>query len=240
MSKRKPHERIGMTELRFELHGKRVWVAGHAGMVGSALCRRLTDEACEIVTASRASLDLTRQADVETWFAATKPEAVFVAAAKVGGIPANDSQPAEFIHSDLAIQTNVIDAAYRAGVQKVLFLGSSCIYPEYAAQPMAEDALLTGAWNPPISGMRSQRLPALKCAKPIGANTLAVSLLRCRPTCMGHSIILTCFQATWCRPYWSRRTGQNWQQHRTYRCGGQGQPGASFCTLMSSPTRPCI
>ena len=137
-----------MADPRFELRGKRVWVAGHAGMVGSALCRRLAREACEIVTVSRASLDLTRQADVEAWVAATKPEVVFVAAAKVGGILANDSQPADFIYTNLAVQTNVIDAAYRAGVQKLMFLGSSCIYPKHAAQPMAEDALLSGALEP--------------------------------------------------------------------------------------------
>jgi GDP-L-fucose synthase len=137
-----------MADSRFELRGKRVWVAGHAGMVGSALCRRLASEACEIVTVSRASLDLTRQADVEAWIAATKPEVVFVAAAKVGGILANDSQPADFIYTNLAVQTNVIDAAYRAGVQKLMFLGSSCIYPKHAEQPMAEDALLSGALEP--------------------------------------------------------------------------------------------
>ena len=137
-----------MAESRFEQRGKRVWVAGHRGMVGAALCRRLGSEDCEILTAGREILDLTRQAEVEDWMAANKPEVVFDAAAKVGGILANDSRPAEFIYDNLAIQTNIIDAAYRVGVQKLMFLGSSCIYPRLAPQPMREEALLTGELEP--------------------------------------------------------------------------------------------
>jgi len=137
-----------MAESTFELRARRVWVAGHRGMVGSALCRRLGAENCEILTAGRETLDLTRQAQVEDWVATNKPDAVFIAAAKVGGIVANDTQPAEFIYDNLAVQTNIIDAAHRAGVRKLMFLGSSCIYPRLAAQPMAEQALLTGALEP--------------------------------------------------------------------------------------------
>lgn len=128
----------------FELTGKRVFIAGHRGMVGSAIVRRLQSEGCEILTASRADLDLRRQADVEAWFSNKRPDAVFLAAATVGGILANDTRPAEFIYDNLAIQTAVIEAAYRAGVSKLQFLGSSCIYPKLAPQPMSEDALLTG------------------------------------------------------------------------------------------------
>ncbi len=132
----------------FSLDGRRVWVAGHRGMVGSAICRRLESESCDLLTVPRSTLDLTRQADVETWVDAQKPDAIFIAAATVGGILANDTRPAEFIYDNLAIQNSIIEAARKAGVKKLLFLGSSCIYPKFAAQPMREDALLTGELEP--------------------------------------------------------------------------------------------
>ena len=123
----------------------RIYVAGHRGMVGSALVRALTRRGvADVATRTRAELDLTDQAAVRAFFAAERPRAVFLAAAKVGGIHANDTYPAEFIAENLAIQSNVIHEAWRAGVQRLLFLGSSCIYPRLAPQPMAEDALLTG------------------------------------------------------------------------------------------------
>lgn len=123
----------------------RVFVAGHRGMVGSALQRRLQCEhGIEILTCERAALDLTRQADVERYFGDQRIDHVYLAAARVGGIQANDRFPAEFIRDNLLIQTHVIDAAWRAGVSRLLFLGSSCIYPRLASQPMREDALLTG------------------------------------------------------------------------------------------------
>ena len=137
-----------MTETRFTLDGRRVWVAGHGGMVGSAICRRLAQETCEIVTAPRGQVDLRRQAETEAWMASTKPDVVFLAAAKVGGIYANDTHPAEFIYDNLAIEANVIEAARAVGVKKLMFLGSSCIYPRLAPQPMREDALLTGPLEP--------------------------------------------------------------------------------------------
>lgn len=132
----------------YDLAGKRVWVAGHRGMVGSALVRRLEREGCEILTASRADADLTRQSETEAWMAKAKPQAVFLAAATVGGILANDTRPAEFIYDNLMIEANIVHAAWRTGVEKLLFLGSSCIYPKFAPQPMAEDALLTGELEP--------------------------------------------------------------------------------------------
>lgn len=132
----------------FSLDGLRVWVAGHTGMVGSAVCRRLAGEACEILTVGRGEIDLRRQTDTEDWISANRPDAIFLAAATVGGIRANDSRPAEFIYDNLAIETNVIHAAATVGVRKLLFLGSSCIYPRLAPQPMAEDALLTGPLEP--------------------------------------------------------------------------------------------
>ena len=137
-----------MPEGRYDLAGKRVYVAGHRGMVGSALVRRLAREGCHVLTATRAELDLTRQADVEAWMEKEKPDAVFLAAAKVGGILANDSFPADFLYDNLILEANIIHAAHTVGVEKLLFLGSSCIYPKFADQPIVEEALLTGALEP--------------------------------------------------------------------------------------------
>lgn len=129
----------------FALAGKRIWVAGHNGMVGRAVMRALESRDCTLLTAPRSTTDLTRQADVEDWLATHKPDAVIVCAARVGGILANDSYPADFIYDNLMIEANIIHAAFKTGVEKLLFLGSSCIYPKNAAQPMTEAALLTGA-----------------------------------------------------------------------------------------------
>jgi GDP-L-fucose synthase len=129
----------------FDLRGARVFVAGHGGMAGSAIVRRLRSEDCEILTAPRGELDLTRQQPAEDWLNRHKPDAVFLAAARVGGIHANDTYPVEFLANNLAIALNVIRGAQAAGVRKLLFLGSSCIYPKLAPQPMTEEMLLTGA-----------------------------------------------------------------------------------------------
>jgi len=133
-----------------ELHTK-IFVAGHQGMVGAAIVRRLIANghpASSIVTRTRSELDLTDQSGVRAFFAQEKPDQVYLAAAKVGGIHANHTYPAEFIYQNLMMQANVIDAAFRNGVKKLLFLGSSCIYPKLAEQPMREDALLTGTLEP--------------------------------------------------------------------------------------------
>ncbi|MCY4292670.1 MAG: GDP-L-fucose synthase [Roseovarius sp.] len=132
----------------FSLEGMRVYVAGHNGMVGAAVMRRLERENCQILVASHGELDLTRQSDVEGWFSRHKPDVVIVAAAKVGGILANDSYPAEFLYKNLMIESNVIHTSYVSNVKKLLFLGSSCIYPKMASQPMNEDELLTGSLEP--------------------------------------------------------------------------------------------
>ncbi len=137
-----------VNEPQFPLAGRRVWVAGHKGMVGSALLRRLAREDCETLNVARDEVDLRRQAEVETWMAESRPDTVFLAAATVGGILANDTRPAEFIYDNLVIETNIIHAAWRTGVGKLLFLGSSCIYPRRAPQPMREEALLTGELEP--------------------------------------------------------------------------------------------
>jgi GDP-L-fucose synthase len=132
----------------FDLVGKRVYVAGHNGMVGAALVRRLKSESCTILTVDHAALDLTRQAETEQWIGTAKPDAVILAAAEVGGIAFNNSHPVDFLSDNLAIALNVIRASYAAGVKKLLFLGSSCIYPKLAPQPMDEDMLLTGPLEP--------------------------------------------------------------------------------------------
>lgn len=137
-----------MPDVLYPLSGKKVFVAGHRGMVGSAIVRRLRSEKCDILTASRAELDLSHQSDVEAWMRDNRPDAVFLAAAKVGGILANDRYPADFLYENLVLQTNVIHAAHISGVEKLLFLGSSCIYPKFAEQPIVEEALLTGALEP--------------------------------------------------------------------------------------------
>jgi GDP-L-fucose synthase len=134
--------------VRFDLTNKRVFVAGHTGMAGSALVRRLKREPCQILTIGHRELDLSRQAPTENFVASARPDVVIVAAGRVGGILANSSYPVEFLADNLAMEVNLIRASHAAGVQKLLFLGSTCIYPKFAKQPMTEDQLLTGALEP--------------------------------------------------------------------------------------------
>jgi GDP-L-fucose synthase len=128
----------------FDLAGKRVFVAGHKGMVGSAIIRRLQTEDVRLLTADRSEVDLTDQSAVQSWMKRNKPDVVYLAAAKVGGILANSSFPAQFLYENLMIEANVIDSAWQSGVQKLIFFGSTCIYPKFAKQPIQEDSLLTG------------------------------------------------------------------------------------------------
>src|ERR1700704_1567149 len=137
-----------MASTPFELKGKTVFVAGHRGMVGSALVRRLAREDIRLQTIKRSEVDLTNQAEVFSWFPANKPQAVFLAAAKVGGIVANNTLRAEFLYDNLVIATNVIHAAHINATEKLMFLGSSCIYPKLAPQPLREDSMLTGLLEP--------------------------------------------------------------------------------------------
>jgi GDP-L-fucose synthase len=134
--------------LPFDLTGRRVFVAGHRGMVGAALVRRLASERCEVLTADRGALDLTRQSDTQSWLRDNRPDVVIAAAARVGGIAYNDAFPVDFLADNLAIELNLIGGSYAIGVRKLLFLGSSCIYPKLAPQPMSEDMLLTGTLEP--------------------------------------------------------------------------------------------
>jgi GDP-L-fucose synthase len=134
--------------MSFDFSGKRVWVAGHTGMVGSAIMRRLQSESCDLLTVGHDQLDLCRQTDVETWMAQNKPDAIIIAAARVGGIHANSTYPVDFLYNNLAMEMNIIHGANSIGAEKLLFLGSSCIYPREAPQPMQEDSLLTGPLEP--------------------------------------------------------------------------------------------
>lgn len=149
----------------FTLEGRRVAVLGHRGMVGSAILRRLQRKNCELVTAGRDVMDMRRQDQVESWFDVTAPDVVFLAAAKVGGILANDSYPADFLYDNLMIEANVIRAAYRHNVAKLLFLGSSCIYPKLAPQPIPEDALLTGPLEPTNEWYAVAKIAGIKLAQ---------------------------------------------------------------------------
>jgi GDP-L-fucose synthase len=157
-----PANTSGWLDVPFRLAGRRVWVAGHRGMVGQALVRRLQREQCEILTVDRRSLDLRRQSETEEWLAANRPDVILLAAATVGGIFANDTQPADFLYDNILIAANVIEAARRTGVVKLLALGSSCIYPREALQPMREDALLTGPLEPTNQWYALAKISALK------------------------------------------------------------------------------
>jgi GDP-L-fucose synthase len=146
----------------FSLAGKRVWVAGHTGLVGSVLVRRLGRERCDILQVGRAELDLRRQTDVQGWMDRQKPEVIIIAAAKVGGIGANHEFPADFISDNLAIAQNIIDQAARQRVEKLVFLGSSCIYPKFAPQPIPETALMTGSLEPTNEAYAIAKIAGLK------------------------------------------------------------------------------
>jgi len=154
-----------MANVPFELKGKTVFVAGHRGMVGSALVRRLANENVELLTAGRREVDLRDQAAVFQWFASKKPQVVFLAAAKVGGIVANNTLRAEFLYDNLAIAANVIHAAHLHGTGKLMFLGSSCIYPKLAPQPMREDAMLTGPLEPTNEPYAIAKIAGIKMAE---------------------------------------------------------------------------
>lgn len=151
--------------MTFDLNGKRVWVAGHRGMVGGATVRRLASEGCEVITAGRETVDLKRQAEVEAFLKDARPDAIVMAAAKVGGILANDTRPAEFLYDNIMIEANIIAAAHENDVQKFLFLGSSCIYPKFAPQPIPEDSLLTGPLEPTNEWYAIAKIAGIKLAQ---------------------------------------------------------------------------
>ncbi|PZQ45430.1 MAG: GDP-fucose synthetase [Micavibrio aeruginosavorus] len=151
-----------MAEIIFPLGGRKVWVAGETGLVGRALMRALSHYDVQILSAPHAQLDLTDQRATFDWISANKPDVIFLAAAKVGGIGANATYPADFIRDNLAIAQNVIEGAHRAGAARLVFLGSSCIYPKHAPQPITEDALLTGPLEPTNEAYAIAKIAGLK------------------------------------------------------------------------------
>jgi GDP-L-fucose synthase len=154
-----------MAPLLFDLRGKRVYVAGHTGLAGSAIVRRLASESCELLTAGHETLDLTKQEATENWMMQARPDAIFLAAARVGGIYANDTVPAAFLADNLAIALNVMRAAVAAKVKKLMFLGSSCVFPRDAPQPMTEDLLLTGSLEPTNEWYAVAKIAGIKLAQ---------------------------------------------------------------------------
>jgi GDP-L-fucose synthase len=149
----------------YDLRGKRVWVAGHRGMVGGAIVRALEAEDCEILTVARDQVDLRDTRAVGNWMAAARPQAVFLAAAKVGGILANDTAPVDFLVENLQIETAIFAGAHAVGVEKLLFLGSSCIYPKMAPQPLREESLLTGPLEPTNEWYAIAKIAGIKMAQ---------------------------------------------------------------------------
>jgi len=146
----------------FNLEGKRVWVAGHKGMVGSAVVRRLGIEKCEVLTLEREDVNLVDQAGVQTWMRVAQPDAIIMAAARVGGINANNTKPVDFLYDNLMIQANILNAANDIGVERLLFLGSSCIYPKFSEQPIKEDSLLTGILEPTNEWYATAKIAGIK------------------------------------------------------------------------------
>jgi len=185
--------------VRFELRDVRVFVAGHRGMVGAAIVRRLACEHAVVLTAERSRLDLTDRASVESWLTREKPDAVFLAAAKVGGIHANSTYPADFIADNLSIALNVIQGAHMHGVRKLLFLGSSCIYPKLAPQPMTEDMLLTGPLEPTNQWYAVAKIAGIKLCQAYrrqhGCDFISVM-----PTNLYGQATITTLKTVTCRP----------------------------------------
>ena len=178
-------------------------------MVGSAIVRRLAREDCEIVATDQDAVDLRNQARTAAWVQALRPAAVFLAAAKVGGILANATYPADFLYDNLMIEANIIEACHRADVEKLLFLGSSCVYPKLAEQPIREEALLLARWSRPTNGTRSPRSPASNWPRPIANSTDATSSAPCRRIFTALATISTWLRAMFCRRSCAKRTRQS-------------------------------
>lgn len=168
-------------ETPLEIAGKRTFVAGHSGLLGSAVVGRLASEQCALLTADRAEVDLTRQTEVEAWFRRQKPDLVFIAAAKVGGILANDAYPADFIYENLMIEANIINAAFQVGVEKLMFIGSTCIYPKAARQPIAETELLAGPLEPTNEAYAIAKIAGLKMCQAY-RRQYGADFISCMPT----------------------------------------------------------
>lgn len=229
-----------MPEVIYSLAGKRVYVAGHRGMVGSAIVRRLASEGCEILTASSAEVDLRRQDQVEAWMSKHRPDAVFLAAARVGGILANATYPADFLYDNLILQANVIHAAHRAQVEKLMFLGSSCIYPKFADQPIVEDSLLTGSLEPTNEWYAIAKIAGLKLCQAYRKQH-GRDFISAMPTNLyGQATISTSGQAMSCRRLYARHMRPKSASSKRYASGVPARRGANSCMLTIAPTPASI
>src|SRR5215472_13798238 len=208
----------------FDLADKLVWVAGQHGMVGGAMMRRLEREPCALLRdPGRGAVDLRRQSEVEEWMASQRPRIVFLTAGRVGGMYADDAFPADFLYDNLLIEANIIHAAYRTGVEKLLFFGSSCIYPREAPQPIPEAALLTGPLEPTNEAYTV-------------ASTAATSYRRCRPIFTARATIFIPRPVTSRRHYCGAFTKPKWRALPKSSSGAAARLGASFSTSTISPT----
>ena len=217
----------------YSLEGKRVFVAGHRGMVGAATVRRLGSEGCTVLTAPRSELDLIDQASVRAWMAKHRPDAVVIAAAKVGGILANDTYPADFLYDNLMIEANLIEASFRNGVEKLLFLGSSCIYPKFAEQPIAEESLLTGPLEPTNEWYAIAKIAGIKLCQAYRRQH-GVDFISAMPTNLygpGDNYNL---QSSHVIPALIRKA------HEAKLAGAPSRPCGNFCMQMTAPTRLSI
>jgi GDP-L-fucose synthase len=217
----------------------RIYVAGHRGLVGSAVVRELRRRGHEnLLLRTSAELDLRNQAAVAGFFAAERPEYVILAAAKVGGIHANDSFPADFIRDNLQIETNVIDSAWLSGTKKLCFLGSSCIYPKLAPQPMREDMLLTGPLEPTNEWYAIAKIAGIKLCQAY-RSTVSTRLRSCRPTCTARATTSTCRIPTCCRRCCAGFTMQPRAARPRWWSGARERRAASSCTSTTWPTPAC-
>ena len=184
----------------FDLSGRRIWVAGHRGMVGSALCRRLESEKCEVITVDRELVDLRRQGDVEEWMSNAHADVVVIAAATVGGIMANDRRPAEFLYDNLLIEANIIHSAWRLGLAKLLLLVQRVSIPDWLHSLLRRTHSYPGRLSLQTNGTPSRKSLELNCVMHIAGNMVATLFPHSQQICMVRMIISTCSQATFCPP----------------------------------------
>ncbi|MEM9620698.1 MAG: GDP-L-fucose synthase [Pseudomonadota bacterium] len=209
------------------LTGKKIFVAGHNGMVGGAICRQLQTIDCQVLRENRSVLDLADQAEVRDWFDENRPDVVFLAAARVGGILANDTHPVDFLQENMKIELNIIESAYRAGVQKLVFLGSSCIYPKYAEQPIRESSLLTGALEPTNEWYAIAKIAGIKLCQAYRKQYQAdfISAMPCNLYGVGDNYNL---ESSHVIPALLRKAHEARESGSTLQIWGSGEPRREF------------
>ncbi len=228
-----------MPEARFSLSGKRVYVAGHRGMVGQALARALRARGIEPIIATRAEVDLENQAQTECWFAEHRPQVVLLAAAHVGGILANNTYPRDFLYKNVMIAANVIEAAHRNGVEKLVNLGSSCIYPKFAEQPIREESLLTGSLEPTNEWYAIAKIAAIKLAQSYRRQFGADMISLMPSNLYGPATITTPSTAMCCQRSSAASMRRRRLARRLSRFGVAAPPGANSCSWMISRRARC-